>query len=395
MLIPCLLATALTTGAIATAPPPAGPSRSSGPQDVDPSVVVLYVPDQPDSDEDDRLLASIRAHTEQADVDLRILRYTAAATPVGETLDRSRRTAGEYAAGGVMWIRLAPPDGDTHAVLLYDAAGDRLLGRRLPVAPDSRAAALEMLTNVASSVAAESLAGATMLEEIDPTTLEEEAPPSAPEPESEEPKAEPPPAIEPPGPEDDGPAPRRPLPQAPRLHLMLGYLGGTFATATPWHHAVALGAAVGLGRGGFLGLRYDIVIPPTVRTGGIEFDLRRHPISLEGGYRFALPRQTDVAVFGRATVDPIVRRSSAGDPQLLAADDSLRVFSSVAAGVGFGYAPLRPVRLVLRIGAELVTSRAEYVIERATPEVALDPHSARFFAELAVNFRFFWRTTRR
>lgn len=354
-------------------------------------VVVLYVPDLPDRDEDDVLAASIAAQVDAGNVDLRVLRYDpAVATEPGVVAARSRRSAEEFAAGGVMWIRLATTPGQPHAVFLYEVSQDRVLGRRIPVPPQSPAAAIETVANIAGSIVAESLDGPVdALEELDPETLE------APEPEPAPPEIQPEPTPPETQPE---PKPAEPQPDNavivdkpfPRLWLMAAYAGNTYADAPVWQHAVALAVAWGPARGAFIGLRYDFVIPSEVEINMLLVSVRPHPISLEGGYRFGLRERLDVELFGRVTVDPVTRSSGTGGTA-----DALRLFSGLTAGVGFGYQPVPPIRLGLRIGAQVLTSRAAYVlVDGDSATTALDPHPARFIAEAGVHFGLLRRSRR-
>ncbi len=356
------------------APAASGPTVPDAPTSAAP-VVVLFVPDLPDEDSDDVLAKSIAVQVEPGAVDLRLLRYDpSVAKARGAVAKRSRRAAEEFAAGGVMWIRLATTPGKPHAVFLYEASTDRLLGRRVPVAADSPAAAIETVANIAGSVVAESAAGpVAALEEVDPDTLETPAP----EPEPEPPAPEP----EPPEPEPE-PEPPKPEPTWARLWLMAAYAGNTYADSPVFQHAVALAAAFSPAPGAFVGLRYDIVIPSRLRVDGLDVSLRRHPISLEGGYRFPLGERFDLELAGRGTVDPTTRVSGNGGTAT-----ALRVFSAAGGGVGVGYRPVRPVRLGLRVGAEALITRASYVIDRGEMRnTVVQPHPARFFVEAGVHF---------
>lgn len=345
-------------------------------------VVVLFVPDLPARDSDDVLAASISAQVDPKAVDLRVLRYDPSQTTArGAIRSRSRRASAEFAAGGVLWIRLATSPGKPHAIFLYEVETDRLLGRRVPVQVDSPAAAIEIVANIAGSVVAESVNGSVAaLEEVDPETLE-------PETETEEktkPETDPTSRQPKPGPE-------RPPESFARVWVMAAYAGNTFSDAVMWQNAVALGGAWSPVPGAFLGVRYDVVFATRIRLDDLQVTIRRHPVTLEGGYRFTLNDRFDVEFFGRATVDPTTRTTTGGGTPT-----QLRVFSGAGGGIGLGYRPIRQLRLAVRAGADALLTRAAYVYDDAgTQAVALNPHPARFLVETGVHYGLLWRARQR
>jgi hypothetical protein len=117
-------------------------------------------------------------------------------------------------------------------------------------------------------------------------------------------------------------------------------------------------------------------------------------VSLLAGYRFALGARWDLEVSGRVTVDPIVRKADQRLSSLPVADDSLRVFSSGAGGFGFGYSPIRQVRLAVTLGAEVLITRADYVVFAPEHVSLVQPHPARFFMDAGLHFGLIWRKPR-
>lgn len=366
----------------------------------EPPGVVLMAPDLPDQDVDERLIARVRTAADEGEARLHVVRYDPAAFDPATLVELSRRRAGEHAAGAVLWIDLRAPS--SHAIYLYEVEGERVLGRRVPIDDDAIAAGHEALANIATSVVVESIEGpVTGLATLDPSTLEEE-PPSEPEP---EPEPTPTPEPAPPEPESEpAPEPEPDPPEVfPRLWLSAAYAGSSFSDDPVLSHGVALGAAWGLAPGAFLGLRYDGVLPLTLDVPDVRLSLRRHPISLEGGYRFGLGRarsplrqgerpstRWDLEVAGRVTLDPI-RRITDERSTLAPTSDAWRLFSSGALAVGVGVAPIRELRVGLRLGVEGMLSRADYLAHGPDPVVLLSPHPVRGFVELGLSFATLWR----
>ncbi len=352
--------------------------------------VVLMAPDLPDDKVDERLIARVQAASAEAETDapLHVVRYDPARFKASTLVEQSRRRAGERMAAAVMWLDLRGPD--AFAIYLYEAEDERVLGRRVPIIDGSTAAAHETLANIATSVVSESMAGPVRgLTELDPQTLEEPEPqpdpaPPPPEPAKLEPKPEQAPEPQPP--------PPVPEPLAfPRLWLSLVYAGSSFAQTPRWSHGLGLSMAWGPARGAFLGVRYDLVLPLVVDEPGVRFELRRHPIAAEGGYRFVIGEGWDLELAGRITVDPI-RRLTDDRSDLMAAQDGWRWFSGAALGLGIGYAPIRELRLGVRIGAEAMLTRANYAVFETASRPVLEPHPARAFLEVGLHFGTLWRT---
>ncbi|MCH9680106.1 MAG: hypothetical protein K0V04_01630 [Deltaproteobacteria bacterium] len=362
----------------------------SAAQDSPPSGVVLMAPDIPDDDADERLVAVVKASVPEGHAAVNVVRYDPATFDPGLVVERSQRRAGEWMAHAVVWIDLKGPQ--SYAIYVFEVDGARVLGRRVPIVEGSTAAAHETLANIATSVMAESMEGpVTGLPLLDPQTLEQPPPPQPEEPEPPEPEpvvAEPEPVVteREPGPaiEDDPPI------RFPRLLLSLGYAGQSFANSPLLSHGLALGVAWAPAPRAFVGLRYDLVLPLTIDAPEVLASLRRHPTSVEGGYRFGLSSRWDLELAGRFTVDPI-RRQTDTRSDLSPAPDQWRVFSSAAVGVGAGVSPIPQLRLGLRVGAEAVVSRATYLVEDPQQRVLVAPHPIRGFVEVSVQFSTVWR----
>jgi hypothetical protein len=339
--------------------------------------LVLMIPDLPGDDLDDRLLGAIEAHREEGSrVD--VVRYDPITTRKADIVATSQRRAGEFMARGVLWVDIR--EDDRLAVYLYEVDTDRFLGRRIASSPDARAAAIETLANITASIVAESAAGPVEgLDEVDPDSLVDTQ--SPPEPEPAPPEPVPPPEPAPP-----------PL-EWPRLWLGVAYAGSTFSREILVQHGLALSAAWGPAPGAFIGVRYDLVLPSRVDEADVSFQLRRHPVAIEGGYRLAFGRRrrADFEASLRVVVDPIRRLSDDASSGRPVTDDALRVFSSIAPGLGIGFSPIRQVRLGVRIGPELVTSRARYVVAGAAGGAAVDPAPVRGFVEAGLQFGLLWR----
>lgn len=337
--------------------------------------LVLMVPDIPGDDLDDRLLGAIEAHREEGSrVD--VVRYDPRTFREADIVATSQRRAGEFMARGVLWVDIAE-DGRL-AVYLYEVDTDRFLGRHVATSTEAPAAAIETLANITASIVAESLAGPVEgLEEVDPQSLLEPAP----KPEPVRPVRAPEPAPT--------PAPVK----WPRMWLGVAYVGSSFSREILFQHGIALSAAWGPAPGAFVGVRYDLVLPSKVDEAGVAFSMRRHPVVIEGGYRLAFGRRrrADFEASLRVVVDPI-RRVADGDASgVPVTRDELRVFSSIAPGLGIGFAPIRQVRLGMRIGPELLTSRARYVVAGGGGTVVVDPFPVRGFVEAGVSFGLLWR----
>ena len=337
--------------------------------------LVLMIPDLPGDDLDDRLLGAIEAHREEGSrVD--IVRYDPTKVHKADIVASSQRRAGEFLARGVLWVDIG--EDDRLAVYLYEVDTDRFLGRRISSSPDARAAAIETLANIAASIVAESAAGPVEgLEEVDPDSLVDKTAAADPTPSRPEPpQADPPPPIE-----------------WPRLWLGVAYSGSSFSREILFQHGLALSAAWGPAPGAFVGVRYDLVLPTKVDEADVVFELRRHPVAVEGGYRLAFGRRRrgDFEASLRVVVDPIRRISDASASGAPVRADELRVFSSIAPGLGLGFSPIRQVRLGVRLGPELVVSRARYVVAGAAGGVAVDPAPVRGFVEAGVQFGLIWR----
>lgn len=365
------------SGPAVPAPPaqPAQPRRERS--------LVLMVPDLADDDLDERVLDVIDAHREDGSrVD--VVRYDPEGFPASEVVAVSRRRAGEFMARGVLWVDLGNPD--QLAVYFYEVDTERFLGRQIPSSRDAQAVAIETLANIAASIVAESAAGPMEgLDEVDPKSLQEQKP------------AEPPPepkAPAPPPPPVPSTTTAAPPPRWPRLWLGVAYAGASFSSAVLLQHGLALSAAWGPAPGAFVGLRYDLVLPSRVEDDAVVFELRRHPVSLEGGYRLAFGRRRrgDFEVSGRLAIDPIVRRADADASDGPVTPDEVRVFSSVGLGLGLGFAPIRQVRLGLRLGPEIVLSRARYEIAGPGSGTSVDPHPVRGFLEAGAQFGLLWRS---
>ncbi|MCB9716580.1 MAG: hypothetical protein H6712_22165 [Myxococcales bacterium] len=363
-------------------------SRGEPEAETEPPGVVLMAPDLPEVDDDERLIARVRSAAQEGEASLHVVRYDPEAFDPATLVELSRRRAGEHVAAAVLWLDLRGPG--SYALYLFEVEGERVLGRRVPIEDGATAAAHEALANIATSVVAESIEGpVTGLTQLDPTTLEE-APDPEPEPAAEpEPETEPEPKTEPkPKPLELVDAP--PPPAFPRLWLSLAYAGSSFSRDPLLSHGLALGAAWSPAPRAFVGLRYDLVLPLTLDDPQVRLSLRRHPISLEGGYRFGLARRWDLEVAGRLSVDPI-RRITDDRSALAPTADAWRLFSSGALAVGVGVAPIRELRVGLRVGAEGLLSRADYVANDPESRLLLSPHPVRGFVELGLAFATLWR----
>lgn len=395
----------------------AGPVPAPG--DGEPGVV-LMAPDLPHDDADERLVATVRAAARDDPAALHVMRYDPEAFVPATLVDVSQRRAGEHMASAVLWIDLRGPE--SYAVYLFEREGERVLGRRVPIVEGGTAAAHEIVANIAASVLAESLAGpVTGLAELDPRTLEavEPGPPSEPtlasprEPSpassststpgsasaSDSSTATPGAPTAPASPSGSAPTPSA-APSTdeasaapsgfPRMSVSLAYAGQSFSRAPLLSHALALGVAWHPASGTFLGLRYDLVLPLVVDQPTVRFELRRHPISLEAGHRFRVASLWDVELAARFTVDPI-RRITDVRSELEPTADRWRRFSAGAVAVGVGFAPIPAIRVGLRVGAEALITRSDYVVRDPALRVIMAPHPIRGFVELGVAFGWLWR----
>ena len=337
--------------------------------------VALVVPDLPDRDEDEQIVGAIHGHLGTDDASLQVVRYPREAFALLGLDKRSRLVAGEFAAQTVIWIDLRAEQGD-YTILLWDGQSERLFRRRVPVAADAHAVALEGVANITASALAEPTGGEVRgMVEVDPKEVEPEPKPV--EPPAEEPKPPPKPAPE--------PAPPPEVTWA-RLWFSGVYAGNTFADTLPWQNAIGLGVSYMPTARVFVGLRYDVVFPNRIDRDPVVFEVRRHPILLEGGYRFGIGPKWDVEVFGRFGVDPVLRRSDDAASSAPITGARLRLFSSAQAGIGVGYTPIRRLRLALRVGAEAMLTRADYVTTGAMPITLLEPHPARFVVDAGLHF---------
>ena len=338
----------------------------------------MMVPNLPARSDDEQLVDAVEAQAAGLPVRLQVVRYDPTGFSLGGLDRRSSLTAGEWAAAAVMWIDLEP---DAYTIYFYETDGARLLRRRIPVDEGSTAAALESVTNIAGSVLAESLQGPIHgMPEVEPHELAPEPPPTEPKP----PPTRAPPRVV-----------ARSLASFARLWLSLGYSGNTFSSEVPWQNAVFAAVAWSPVAGAFVGLRYDLVFRSRVKHDLVAFDLWRHPVTAFGGYRFALRRGWDVQVLARGTVDPIVRKSIGRTSALPVRGDAVRVFSSLGGGVGFGYRPIRQVRLGITVGADALLTRADYVSRAPEQTVLVHPHPARFFVDAGLDFGLVWSDRRK
>ncbi|MEX1368956.1 MAG: hypothetical protein AB1Z98_37870 [Nannocystaceae bacterium] len=364
---------------------------------VEDPAVVLMAPDLPDEDVDERLIATISAAAaSEGAASLHVVRYDPAAFDPSTLVELSQRRAAEHLAGAVLWIDLRGPS--SYSLYLFEVAGQRVLGRRVPVGGEGdggAAVAHEALANIATSVVAESVEGPVSgLAPLDPITLQEA--PAEPEPAPEtEPAPEPatPPESKPtpePTPPVAAPADELPRPTFPRLWLTLGYAGTSISNDPVLGHALTVGTAWAPAPGAFVGGRYDVALPLTVDEPQVRISLRRHPISLEGGYRFGLAPRWDLELAGRVSIDPI-RRVTDERSALAPTTDAWRVFSSGALSIGAGVTPIRELRVGLRLGVEGLMTRADYVAAQPELRVIFSPHPVRGFVELGLGFATLWR----
>ncbi len=377
-----------------TAPSPASGSPSESDEAIE-SGIVLMAPDLPEQSSDELLVAVVRESVPAGQPPLHVVRYDPANFDRATLVERSQRRAGEWMAHAVLWLDLSgAPD---YAIYVFEVDGARVLGRRVPIVDGSTAAAYETLANIATSVVAESMAGpVTGLPQLDPETLEEAAVEPAPPPETPpEPTADP--AAETEAEPSSPPPPELediPPPTTPRLLLSLGYAGQTFSDDPLLSHGLALGVAWAPAPRAFVGLRYDLVLPLMIDEPTVLASLRRHPISVEGGYRFGLGQRWDLELAGRVSVDPI-RRLTDDRSALAVTTDQWRVFSSAALGVGVGVSPIRELRVGLRVGAEALLSSADYAVADPDLRVLVSPHPVRGLIELGVQFSTLWRAKKK
>jgi hypothetical protein len=388
---------------LGSAAPEPTPTPAPAPAEDEPGIV-LMAPDLPHDDADERLVAVVQAAARDDAATLHVVRYDPAAFDPAQLVDVSRRRAGEHLASAVLWIDLRGPE--SYAIFLFERDGGRVLGRRVPIV-EGTATAHEIVANIAASVLAESLAGpVTGLAELDPRTLEaaEAADPEPPTPEPAPASAHPSDldAAATPGPAAAAPtsdptalvAPA-PAPSGfPRMAVSLAYAGQSFARDPLLSHALAVGAAWYPARRTFLGLRYDLVLPLVFDQPAVRLELRRHPVSLEAGQRFAVASRWDLELAGRVTVDPI-RRVTGVRGELEPTAARWRTFAAAGAGVGVGFSPSQPIRVSLRVGAEALLAKADYAIRDPNVQVIVAPHPVRGFVELGVAFGWLWRAEKK
>ena len=357
--------------------------------------IVLMAPDLPHDDADERLVAVVRTAARDDAATLHVVRYDPAAFDPALLVDVSRRRAGEHLASAVLWIDLRGPE--SYAIFLFEREGERVLGRRVPIV-EGTAAAHEVVANIAASVLAESLAGpVTGLAELDPRTLEAADPePTGPAPTPDsthptDPQAAGTVPAAPVTPTSDSTNLAAPAPSGfPRMAVSLAYAGQSFARDPLLSHALAVGVAWYPARRTFLGLRYDLALPLVFDQPAVRLELRRHPVALEAGQRFAVASRWDLELAGRVTVDPI-RRVTGVRGELEPTAARWRTFAAAGAGVGVGFSPSQPIRVGLRVGAEALLAKADYAVRDPNVQVIVAPHPIRGFVELGVAFGWLWR----
>jgi len=340
---------------------------------------VVSVSTLPDHEFDERVVAAVMAHTRARGIEIEVLRPAAIPTPA--TLAREgQELVMQWGARGAVWIDLTT-DG-TSTLYLAEPTRDRVYRRALP-GTGAGSAQAESVANVVSAVIAAILEGQLAVGEA-PAGLDVVEPaPGGGEPVPDV-VAPPPPATPVP---PSAPAPRRAdTPSWPRLRLVAGYIGGTFAAALPWQSGPALAVGWRPTARVHLDLGYAVMFGPSVRNEYIELSIRRHPISLAGGHAWSVGRIWDLRLGGRFAVDILARRAGRRSSEVTLTGDHLRLSTSLGVFVGAGVRPTPAVRLALAVGVEGVLNRTDYTIYIPARVVLVAPFPVRFLATATLEF---------
>lgn len=396
----CAVCLGVAVGVVAR-PAPAGEPAADAPSQK--PLIVLAVPDLPETDVDERAAGTLAAHVRSAGARVRVVRQEPGELDLRALLADATALAEAWGARGVIWI--AMERGPAASIYLFERERGQLFGRRVPLASGQTSAALESLANIAGAAAAEMLEGRV----VGMAPVEIDAPPRSTSPGPEPPAAAsssvtlPAPAPTPRASESALPAPPAPGDREnerrwPRLGLAAGYTGNTFGADSSWQSALSLLVSFELSRHASIGLGYDFVFPQHFGPEQAGFDLQRRPIILTGGYSFALGGRWDFGVGARATLDfltlernadaPPIGAGAPGQPglfvRLAPAGSTTDVVFSLAPVLSVGFRITDWVRLVGQGGIDMPLLAPPTLVGSG-----FDPSRARLLAGAALEVDLF------
>ncbi len=316
----------------------------------------------PRIDGHERLAASLGAHARTAQLAFETATYEPGSFDISQLPRRSRALVESSGVDDVVWVVHEPLP---MRLYLYEGSTGAVWTRSLePTQLD--ATATEVVSNVSIAIGMALRAGEIRdMARVDPDSLDPDPTP-APDP---EPVPDPPPAPL--------PASLWPARHPGAVWIRLGYLGNTFSSAMPWHSALALRVTWKVRPSIELWARYAYVATQAISLGGVELDLRRHPVTLGAGARIPFAPRFDAAVGGAVTVDPVTRVVSTGGPPLQSADDGLRLHASTIAYAGIGVHVAPRVRMALDVAVDVLLTRADVVVRRGDAQVRHEPNRVR------------------
>lgn len=311
-------------------------------------------------------------------------------TDLRAAIERGKPAAAEHASAGVFWL---DPSGESDWLLyLMDAAGERILVRRMEAAAHTPLAAIEAVSVIVRESATALIAGQPIAMDPLATPIQ---PPASPTPTPATDAADDPTAPTPPEPiATDSAAPTAPSDTTSpgMFRFAAGYTGSPLSKHVPWQHGLDLHVSMFTRSGVFVGVAYTLLPGADAegRVNGQPFALtiQRHPARVVFGYASALSTSWRFDSEASAIVD-IATRSTVSTPESTQATNS---DTSAIFGLGLlarlTWSPHPHFELYVGLGVEAFFNRFKYVAERdGELRAILSPWPVVPSATLGVAFR--------
>ena len=388
----------------------AAPREGEAPPETAPLVVVL-VPDLPESTSDEEGLVTINGRLREAKVRAEVLRRPDTSFSLSRMANESPAVSRELSARMLVWIDLTRSAG--YELVVYDpqaakqSGGLGLFRRKVPFGDAQRSAGIESLANILDALLDALGQGEVLaLDEVTAKDVEEDAAakevveaPDA-QPDAAAPVVEAPAVVE---------TVVEPVEAAdnrhrwPRFELRLAYQPSTIARNQALEHGAAVAGYWRPRERMLIGLQYTLVSATRVDSAAMEMGLpalvglvvSRHPVSLLLARRWPVRPNWNLELSGVGGVDPIRRISRVPrgpmqqeGPIRASNQDQWHLTGFLGGRFGAAWQASPWLALYSEIGFEAVLGRHRYVVTgpEDVSEVLLTPAALRVSAALGIRF---------